>query len=284
MRAICCVLAALLLGCETNKKVDESTSRSIITAGGTVTEIVYELGFGENIIATDITSTYPATMQELPSIGYRNQIKAEGILSLGPDLLLAEEEYLSEDVVAQLRSSGLEIHFFEKPITVEETYQLVAELSDFLDVPESGKKLTDEIKNDIRELETYLDQNKNREEPSMVFIMTRGEEMVFLAGEETFASSLISMAGARPVAQGFKEFIPLTPEAIVNYNPDYVLLFESGLRSLGGVDGIRKIRGIENTTAFQTNGVLAYDGLYLSGFGPRVGKAALELAKAMYGE
>lgn len=63
-------------------------------------------------------------------------------------------------------------------------------------------------------------------------------------------------------------------------NPDYLLFFESGLQSLGGLEGVRQIRGIEETNALKNNGILAFDGLYLSGFGPRVGKAALELAKS----
>ncbi|MFC3416985.1 hypothetical protein [Algoriphagus hitonicola] len=35
------------------------------------------------------------------------------------------------------------------------------------------------------------------------------------------------------------------------------------------------------TIAFQKDQILALDGLYISGFGPRVGNAALDLAKAM---
>lgn len=73
---------------------------------------MHELGFGDQIIATDITSTYPASMQQLPSIGYRNQIKAEGILAQAPDLVLIEEGYLNPDVVEQLKAAQVNIHIF----------------------------------------------------------------------------------------------------------------------------------------------------------------------------
>jgi iron complex transport system substrate-binding protein len=94
------LLVFLIVGTSACQKASENQTANefkIITAGGTISEIVYELGFGDHIIATDITSTYPSSLQSLPSIGYRNQIKAEGILALGPDLLLAEEGYLSEE-------------------------------------------------------------------------------------------------------------------------------------------------------------------------------------------
>lgn len=257
-----------------------SEEKTIITAGGTITEIIHELGFGSSIIATDITSTFPASMQELPSIGYRNQIKAEGILSLNPDLLLIETGYLTEDVVTQLKSTGIEIQQFDKPSDLSGTFKIIQELADFLGVPEKGEELREQLSKDIRVLEDYTATITAH--PKMAFVMARGLETVFVAGEETFAESLFDLAAIESVGQGFKDFVPLTPEALVSMNPDYLLFFESGLQSLGGKEGVKHIRGIEQTNAFTKNGILAFDGLYLSGFGPRVGKAALELAKSVH--
>lgn len=272
-------LLAMAVACSSPSTETQSEGKTIVTAGGTITEIVHELGFGRSIIATDITSTYPASMQELPSIGYRNQIKAEGILALGPDRLLIEKGYLTDDVVAQLTAAGLEIHQFDKPTDVSGTYKIIQELADYLEVPEKGKALSEQVSQDIRVLEEYTADLSER--PKIAFVMARGQETVFVAGEETFAASLFSMSAVESVGKGFKDFIPLTPEALVAMNPDYLLFFESGLQSLGGKAGVKHIRGIEQTTAFKNGGILAFDGLYLSGFGPRVGKAALELAKSV---
>ena len=281
MKYITIVLVAVLaFGCQAKKTAEETPEvRQMITAGGTVTEIVYELGFGDQVIATDITSTYPATMQELPSIGYRNQIKAEGILALGPNLILAEEGYMSPEVVSQLQAAGIEIKFFAKPTSIEGTRKIITEIAEYLAIPEKGAALLGQLDKDLEELSTYL--GENTEQPSMAFVMARGQEMVFVAGEDTFAASLMQMAGIRSAGVGFKDFVPLTPEALASMNPDYLLFFESGLQSIGGKDGVKNIRGIESTAAFQKDQILAYDGLYLSGFGPRVGKAALELAQAV---
>lgn len=274
-------VAALVLICCQPKTVTDKAheSRKIITAGGTITEIVYELGFGDQIIATDITSTYPAKMQELPSIGHRNQIKAEGILAFGPDVILAEEGYMTPDVVSQLQATRIEIKFFEEPITVEGTKATIGEISKYLDVSEKGAELLSLLDRDLAELSEYLSDES--EQPSLVFVMARGQEMVFVAGDDTFSASLMQMAGIRSAGVGFKDFIPLTREALASMNPDYLLFFESGLRSIGGKEGVKIFRGIESTTVFQKDQVLSYDGLFLSGFGPRVGKSALELAKAV---
>lgn len=276
------LLPLLLIACQqSQEKVDTSqeASRRLITAGGTITEIVHELGFGDDIIATDITSTYPATMQGLPSIGYRNQIKAEGILSLGANVVLAEADYLNPEVIEQLRSAQVEVQVFDKPMKVNETYALIDDLSGYLKVPDKGKQLKEELQQDIQELESY--RSAHPKKAKIAFVMARGPETVFLAGEETFAEELFGLAGLENTAQGFKDFIPLSPEALISMNPDYLLLFESGLATLGGKDGVKSIKGITETTAYKEGNIIAMDGHFISGFGPRIGEAALELAKAI---
>lgn len=277
------ITALLAFSCGKNESESETVQdkTKIITAGGTVSEIVAALGFQEQIIATDITSTYPAELQKLPSIGYRNQIKAEGILALGPDLVLAEEGYLTPDVVQQLESTGVMLHFFKKPQQISETYQLITELGKFLEVEERASEITAGLQADEAALKAYLEEYELEEKPKVAFVMARGLETVFLAGEETFAASVIEMAGGDFAGKGFKDFIPLTPEAIVSINPDYLIFFESGLATIGGNDGLTQIRGINQTTAFQKQQVLAFDGHYLSAFGPRVATAALDLAQAI---
>jgi len=264
-------------------KAPESTetaapARKIITAGGTITEVVDALGFSDQIIATDITSTYPATMQTLPSIGYRNQIKAEGILALGPDLVLIEENYLTPDVVDQLKAAKANIQVFKKPTTVEGTKTLVNEIATFFEVPEKANEINTALDADLAELDTYLKSQESR--PKAIFVMARGPETVFVAGDKTFATEIFKMANLEGTATGFDEFAPLTPESLVQMNPEYLVFFESGIQSLGGKEGLVKIQGIDQTIAYKEGHIVALDGQYLSGFGPRVGKAALDLAKA----
>ena len=275
------ILSALAACSSPSKNTgEESETRKIITAGGTITEVVDALGHGREIIATDITSTYPAGMKELPSIGYRNQIKAEGILALGPDLILIEEGYLNPDVVTQLKAAQVNIQVFTKPTTVAGTKKLITELATFMEEEEKGKEMNAAIDADLAELNSFLESTEAAK-PSALFIMARGPETVFIAGDKTFATEMFYLAQIDGQASGFDEFAPLTPESLVSLNPEYLVFFESGIQSVGGRDGLVAIQGIDQTLAFKENHIVALDGQYLSGFGPRVGKAALDLAKAV---
>lgn len=98
-----------------------------------------------------------------------------------------------------------------------------------------------------------------------------------VAGQKTPLDAVINLAGGVNAAQGFDDFKPLTPEALLEANPDVILMFDSGLQSIGGVEGILKIEGIAQTNAGKNKKVIAMDGQYLSGFSPRLGDAVLEL-------
>ena len=57
------------------------TSR-IVSLNGDLTEIVYELGLGDRVVAVDVTTTYPPESEALPRVGFGQQLAAEGVLGV----------------------------------------------------------------------------------------------------------------------------------------------------------------------------------------------------------
>ena len=81
---------------------EQSMFRSkIVVAGGSITEIVYFLGMEDKLVGVDITSNFPKEAK-LKSIGYLRNLSIEGILSLSPGLVLAEEDIGPPIIVNQL--------------------------------------------------------------------------------------------------------------------------------------------------------------------------------------
>ena len=74
----------------------------------------------------------------------------------------------------------------------------------------------------------------------------------------------------------------MTAEAVIAAQPEMYVLFESGLKSIGGAEGLLKVPGLAQTPAGRDKRVVAMDGLYLAGFGPRCGRAALYLFRGIY--
>ena len=251
----------------------------IITAGSAMTETICALGLCDKIIASDRTSLYPAEIQKLPSIGYRTGISSEGIIGLKPTVVIAEEFYVEETVLAQVRSTGIKLISIPRAYNLEGTKKLIREISLVVDKKAEGEKLIKKIESEIAEANAII--KKSKITPRVLCVYNRGTSSVDAAGTNTF-SDILPYVGATSAVTGVNGYKPLNAEAIIAANPDYILFFESGLQSLGGVKGALAIQGVAQTTAGKKQQVVAMEGAKLSNFGPRFGEAVKELTLLLH--
>ena len=55
----------------------------IASAGGTLTDIIFALGAGDQLLAVDTSSTSPAAAANKASIGYYRSLSAESLIATG---------------------------------------------------------------------------------------------------------------------------------------------------------------------------------------------------------
>lgn len=253
----------------------------IITAGSAITETVCALGDCDKIVASDKTSLYPESIQRLPSIGYRNSISAEGIISLRPTLIIAEHDYVKEEVLAQLSASGIKLLIINRTYTIEETKKLITQIAAALNRHAEGAKVIARIDTDLAEAKALL--KKASSTPKVLCVYNRGSANVSLAGKDTFGA-ILSYTGAQQVFGDVSGFKPLNAEALIAANPDFLVTTSSGFESIGGTDGFLKLEGVSQTTAGKKRQIIAIDSLMLTNFGPRVGQAIKELVMLLHPE
>lgn len=256
-------------------------SPRIITAGSAVTETVCALGDCDKIIASDRTSLYPEHIQRLPSIGYRTSINAEGILSLKPDLVIAEKDYVDETVLRHLESSGVRLVLVEPRYDFEGTRTLIQTIAAALGREEEGRKLLAANESQLAEAKSLL--AKAAASPKVVCIFNRGAATVSVAGKNTFAG-ILQYAGARNAIPEISGYKPLNAESLIAANPDFIVMTSSGLESIGGIEGALKIPGVRQTTAGQKRQIVGLDVLKLTNFGPRTGETVKELVLLLHPE
>lgn len=256
-------------------------AQRIITAGSAITEIVCALGDCDKIVASDRTSLYPEHIQQLPSIGYRTGINAEGILSLKPDLVIAEKDYVENAVLTQLSSAGVKLVIIERELNVTDTKRIILQIASVLKRDTEGKKLTASIDADIAEVKLLLQRTTSS--PKVLCVYNRGTATVSMAGKGTFAD-ILPYVGAVNAVNKIENYKPLNAEALIAANPDYLLMVSTGLESLGGMEGALKIPGVAQTTAGKKKQVVSLDSLMLTNFGPRFGRAVKELVLLLHPE
>ena len=248
----------------------------IVTVPGNVTETVFALGMGEYIVGACASSRYPDAVEAIPKVGYRSNLNAEGVLSLAPTMLIVTDEAGPEDVISQIREAGVRVEVVASERSLDGAVQRISDVGVLLNKKNEADGLVEKIEQDMALVANSDDGSSAK--PKVLFIyVARNTSMV--AGSGTAAEAMIGLAGGINAVSSFKEFKPINPEAIVEANPDFILLDHSGLKSLGGMEGALKLPGVAETTAGQKQQIIAMDKTLLLGFGPRLSEGATELAR-----
>lgn len=237
---------------------------------------------GDIVAASDTSSTWPPEVKELPSVGYVRRLSAEPILALAPTLILTTDDAGPPEAVEQLTESGVTIAQFKGATTVEESMRLVMDVAAALGVESRGEALVAKMEADLAEAQELLDQVSST--PRVMMIYARGVDTVSAAGSGTSVDIMFDLAGIENAVTEWEGYQPLTAEGAVTIAPDAYLLFESGLASVGGPEGLMSVPGLAETPAGENMSVHSMDGLKLTGLGPRLGEAVIELIKMIHPE
>lgn len=265
-------LAGAILFAATTLKAEPA--QRIVSAGGSITEIIYALGQEHRLVARDSTSNHPSQVSELPNIGYVRRLSAEGLLSVNPDLILAEEGAGPPETLDVLAETQVPLTFVPMGHDREAVLTKIKVVADALDVPEDGATLAAQVADAI----DTATKNLELADKSVLFILTMQGGRVLAAGQDTAAQGIIEMAGARNAIEGFSGYKPLGDEAIITAAPDIVLMMEGG-RSVSETDeDVLSHPAIAVTPAGQNQALIRMDGMLLLGFSVRTGEAVTELA------
>ena len=255
----------------TDKTEVAISNEKIVSLNGAITEILADLGEENNLVGVDVTSTYPTSVKEkAKDLGHVRSLSIEALLALKPTKVFATDKDLTPEQIAQLKNAGITVEIIKQDYSVEGTKALIKTIATSLNKTDYDA-INTKIDTDLKALKPLATK------PKVLFIYARGAGNLMVAGKNTPVEKIIAIAGGENVITEFEDYKPLTPEAVVKGNPDYILMFDSGLQSIGGVDGVLKLEGVSTTNAGKNKKIIAMDGGLLSGFGPRVGQAAVEL-------
>lgn len=281
MTARLAVLLSLLAGTAIADEYPDA--RRVLSIGGSVTEIVYALGEQGRLIGRDTTSSYPPEAVELPDVGYVRALSPEGVLSVRPDLILSEDDAGPPETVAVLKEAGIPFITIPGGTDADALAGKIEAVAEALGVPAKAAAPVADLRADLA---TLAGAGIDGPAKKVMFILSLQGGRVMASGTGTEADTIIRLAGAENAVQAFTGYKPLTDEAITAAAPDVILMMNRG-EATSSHDApnadLLAMPAISTTPAAKTGSVIRMDGLYLLGFGPRTGKAALELHDAIYG-
>lgn len=270
-----CLLALL-----TGSSFSVLSAERIISIGGSVTEVLYELNIHHKIVAVDTTSQYPPSIQSLPDIGYMRALSAEPLIALNPDLILYKQGAGPPEVLNMLRNAKMNMVEVNSMPTIPGVFQKIRQIATAVNRNDAGEQLIQKITDQQHELNEYLKDIQHQ--PNVMFILSFEQGAALVAGKDTAANGIIELAGGSNVADNFYSYKPVSAESIVKLSPDYILTTQRAVDALGSLEKIKNLPGLNLTRAIKGDQIVVMDELLLLGFGPRIATASLMLAKQIH--
>jgi len=274
------VLFGVLMALQVNAG-EQSKPANVVSIGGSVTEIVYALGQQHRLIARDSTSFFPEGATALPDVGYIRALSPEGVLSVGPELIIAEEGAGPTEAVTILQQSSVpyvEVPEVYSPAGVADKIRVVAEA---LGVAEDGNSLAASVDEDLqRVLKAVASQRADKRR--VLFVLSTQGGRILASGRDTAAAAIIDLSGATNVIDSFTGYKPVTAEAIAAAQPDLILMMARRQGHTNSNEELWAMPALAQTPAAANDAVVRIDGLLLLGFGPRTPQAIEALHKALY--
>jgi len=173
--------------------------KAVVVLSPALTEIIYEIGAGDKLIARSDYCEYPAEVSQIPSVGSPAKPDINGILSLKPDLLITQSPIAEIDLNV-LELSGIKVLTISPPKTFYELVDTYAKLSLIFLGNNSADKMTTER---ISPLDSalYKAQGMNYTD-NFVFIMT--QELAVATGD-SLSGSILSVFGNN-IAKDYTKF------------------------------------------------------------------------------
>lgn len=254
----------------------------VVAIGGAVTEIVYDLGLQDRLIARDSTSVYPPEANKLPDVGYMRQLSPEGVLSVNPSGIIALEGSGPKEAVDVLKKAS--VPYVEVPETFDHKGILsrIEKVGQALGAEDKAAALAAKVDEKLKTVEAETAGIKQRKRVLFVLSMQGGK--VLASGTGTAADGIVKMAGAENVITEFPGYKQLSDEAIITANPDVILMMDRGGPNGAKPEEILGHPAIAPTTAGKDKKLIRMDGGYLLSFGPRTADAIHDLVGSLYGD
>lgn len=276
--ATCALLLAAAL-----PAVAEEQPGGIVAIGGSVTEIIYALNASDRLVARDTTSTYPPEVTTLPDVGYMRALSPEGVLSVEPELIIAEDGAGPIETITVLERAKIPF------VTVPDDHSAAGVSAKIIAVGEaigqeaSAKALAQDIQRQLEEVTRASGERTAQNKKRVLFILSTQGGRIMASGAGTPAAAMIEIAGAENAVTAFEGYKPLTDEAAIAAAPDAILMMDREGDHNSSTEELLQMPALASSPAARNRAVIRMDGLYLLGFGPRIADAVADLNRALYG-
>ena len=261
----------------------EQPAQRIISLAPSITEILFAIGAGPQVVGRDDFSNYPEEAVALPSIGgYDGSYNLEQITTLKPDLVLATEINNSEQMKA-IEDLGFKVFYLKNPTQLMDgLYQELRMAATLTGHSEETETLIGELENKISKVNKALEAVTDT--PLVYYELDATDPAKpFTAGPGTFIDMLFQMAKVENFgARLSSSWVQISQEELIVADPQYIILGDSNYGTTA--EQVAQRSGWDVLSAVKENRVFPFNDDLISRPTPRMVDGLIEIVKIVHPE
>jgi cobalamin transport system substrate-binding protein len=235
----------------------------IVSLSPTHTETLFAIGAGQQVIAVDDQSSYPARAPRTNLSGYRPNIEA--IASYRPDLVVVSND---GGIVGSLRKLGITVLLEPAADNLAQAYEEIRQLGAATGHLQTATVVVRSMQTTMTKLIRSVPKRSRH-----LKVFHELEPDLFSATSKTFIGQVYKIFGFRNIADAADKtgtgYPQLSNEYVLAANPDLVVLADSKCCAQSA-KAVAARPGWSNIAAVRRRGVIPVDDDIASRWGPRV--------------
>lgn len=215
--------------------------RRIVSLLPSHTEILFDLGAGDQVVGVTNYCDYPDAALQKEKIGDFIHPNFEKIIFLKPDLVLAGK-WKSSRIVPRLRQAGIAVEEFELPATVEDIYDYILKIAGIVGREEEGRVLAADMRERVDKI---VSDAGRRGKTFKIFIEV--DTGNWTVSKQSFISDAAEKCGAVNIFRDLPvSGAQVSNEAVLEKNPDAIIISETRAEEIKRRPGWAHVAAVKN--------------------------------------
>ncbi|MGP3778889.1 ABC transporter substrate-binding protein [Halanaerobium saccharolyticum] len=260
----------------------EKEVERIITLAPGMTEVIYALGLEDKLVAVSSACDYPEEALTKDDVGRIDEPNIEKIVSLEPDLVIAESVTKIESL-ERLSELGIKNIGF-KPVSINDTIDMIEDIAYLTSAAEAGAELTSRMDKEYQQLKELVNDELENKERKRVFYEIWSDPL-YTAGKGTFIDSLIHDAGGYNVAREAEGSWPtFSLESLIDADPEVYISSAHSTPNGLTLDELREREIFREISAFKNDRLYLVDQNLVNRPSPRIIEGYKQFIQAIFPE
>jgi len=265
-----------------DRKVEiKELPQRIISLAPSTTEILFALGLGDKVVGVTQYCDYPEAAKSKPRVAGYSTPALEKVVSLEPDLILADAIH-EKTVLPALEKQGLTVIVMAAK-SLNTVLQDITLVGQIMGKSKAAARLVDGLSDRIEAVTAKTRNLTPEERPKVLHVIWH--DPIWTMGSETFIDDLIQKAGGVNIfADEFKKSRVVSMEAVVDRNPQVILVSGMGTTQNLIYNSIKSDPRLDRVEAIVKERIYQLDGDLVERSGPRIVDGLEQVAKLIHPE